>query len=76
MFINSAIAATGEFDTFNADNDPDGRHDFGAFEIGSKRMFWKIDLFEAGSHYHWGAETPDDPKKTERVLTIMMASDW
>lgn len=75
-FIRRAIAAVGTFEDFTPDNDPDGRHDFGAFDIDNTRLFWKIDLFEAGSQYRWGAERPDDPQQTERVLTIMLASDW
>ena len=75
-FIDKAVAAVGVFDTFDPDNDPDEHHDFGAFDIDDKRLFWKIDLFEIGTDMRYGAETPDDPSRTERVLTIMLASDW
>jgi hypothetical protein len=34
------------------------------------------DLYEADSDFRYGAETPDNPATTVRVLTIMMASDW
>jgi len=34
------------------------------------------DLYEADSDFCYGAETPDNPATTIRVLTIMMARDW
>ncbi|MBM2294874.1 DUF3768 domain-containing protein, partial [Sulfitobacter pseudonitzschiae] len=33
-------------------------------------------FYEAGSDFRYGAETPDNPETTMRVLTIMMARDW
>ena len=71
-----AVQAVGEFDVFEPENDPDGCHDFGAVDIRGQKVFWKIDLYEADSDFRYGAETPDNPSTTVRVLTIMMASDW
>ncbi|WP_282063647.1 DUF3768 domain-containing protein [Roseobacter litoralis] len=71
-----AVKATGEFDVFEPENDPDGCHDFGAVDIRGQKVFWKIDLYEADSDFRCGAETPDNPATTLCVLTIMMASDW
>ena len=75
-FVPAAIRAVGEQDTFDPENDPDGRHDFGAVTIQKQNVFWKIHLYEEGSGFRCGAETPEDPKTTVRVLTIMLASDW
>lgn len=75
-FMAEAVQATGEFNTFEPENDPNGWHDFGAIEIRGETVFWKIDLFEADSDFRYGAETPDNPATTMRVLTIMMARDW
>ena len=75
-FVTEAVKATGAFDTFEPDNDPDGWHDFGAVTIRGETVFWKIDLYEAGSDFRYGAEAPDNPETTMRVLTIMMARDW
>jgi hypothetical protein len=37
------------FDDFSEGNDPYGEHDFGAFDYGGERLFWKIDYYnEAG----------------------------
>ena len=71
-----AVQAVGEFDVFEPENDPEGWHDFGAVDIRGEKIFWKIDLYEADSDFRYGAETPDNPATTVRVLTIMMASDW
>ena len=75
-FVAEAVQATGAFDTFEPENDPAGWHDFGAITIRGETVFWKIDLFEADSDFRFGAETPDNPETTMRVLTIMMARDW
>src|ERR1700678_2344528 len=52
---------------FSEDNDPHGEHDFGAFDHAGKRIFWKIDYYDAACKY--GSEDPADPAKTTRVLT-------
>jgi len=33
-------------------------------------------MYELGSDFRYGAEHPDDPRQTDRVLTIMLATDW
>ena len=75
-FMAEAVKATGEFDTFEPENDPECWHDFGAITIRGETVFWKLDLYEADSDFRYGAEAPDNPKTTIRVLTIMMARDW
>ena len=75
-FMAEAVKAAGEFATFEPENAPEGWHDFGAVEIRGETVFWKIDLYEADSDFRYGAETPDNPATTMRVLTIMLARDW
>ena len=75
-FVTEAVQATGAFDTFEPDNDPEGWHDFGAVTIRGETVFWKLDLYEASSDFRYGAETPENPETTMRVLTVMMARDW
>ena len=61
------------FDAFTADNDPHGEHDFGSFEVDGRKIFWKLDYYDAAMRL--GSEDPADPAKTTRVsLTIMLAS--
>lgn len=75
-FMTAAVRATGSFDTFEPDNDPEGWHDFGAVTIQGESVFWKLDLYEAASDFRFGAETPERLETTMRMLTIMMAHDW
>lgn len=62
------------FADFNADNDPNDEHDFGAFAAAGEEFFWKIDYYDALCKF--GSEDPADPEKTTRVLTIMLADEY
>lgn len=62
------------FDEFKTDNDPHREHDFGVLEHAGKRIFWKIDYYDAEMEF--GSEDPADPSQTTRVLTIMLASEY
>ncbi|MGB3316124.1 MAG: DUF3768 domain-containing protein [Albidovulum sp.] len=72
------MAAVQGFKVFDADNDPHGEHDFGAFEVstgdGDVRLFWKIDLFDRT--YRMGSDDPANPDLTRRVLTVMLAAEY
>ena len=62
------------FDDFSGDNNPWGERDFGSFEEGGERIFWKIDYYDLALEK--GSEHPEDPAQTKRVLTIMLASEY
>jgi hypothetical protein len=62
------------FDRFDHDNDPRGEHDFGNFENGGERFFFKIDYYDL--EMEGGSEDPADPAKTSRVLTVMKAEEY
>ena len=62
------------FDSFSADNDPHGEHDFGSIDFLGRKFFFKIDYFDATMQF--GSEDPADPSKTTRVLTIMLAEEY
>ena len=49
-FVTEAVKATGAFDTFEPENDPEGWHDFGAVTIRGETVFWKLDGVDAPSH--------------------------
>ena len=68
--IAEVIEAVRAFERFDADNDPHGEHDFGSFDVGGERVFWKIDYYDRSLRGH----SPDaaDPAVTTRVLTIMI----
>jgi hypothetical protein len=75
-FVAAAIAAVKAFDAFTAENDPYDEHDFGSVRVKGQDLFWKIDYFEKGSDHTAGAETPDDPQTTDRVLTILFPREY
>jgi hypothetical protein len=69
-----ALKRVRTFADFGPHNDPHGEHDFGAFECGGQRFFFKIDYYDADLRF--GSEAPADPEKTTRVLTIMLAEEY
>ncbi len=73
-FVQEVVASVQAFNTFTRDNDPYDEHDFGAFDIGGERLFFKIDYYDLDLQGH----SPDatDPAVTHRVLTIMLASEY
>ncbi len=73
-FATAALAAVRTFETFTSDNDPYSEHDFGSFEIGEERLFWKIDYYDRSLEF--GSNDPADPAQTKRVLTIMLAEEY
>lgn len=62
------------FKEFDEGNDPHGEHDFGSFDLQGQRFFWKIDCYDEQCNF--GSEDPADPKRTTRVLTIMLANEY
>lgn len=68
------LQAVQRFEDFTEDNDPNGEHDFDAFDIAEQRFFWKIDYYDKNMEY--GSEDPTDPAKTTRVLTLMLAEEY
>ena len=70
----AALNEVATFNAFNENNDPHGEHDFGSFELCSRKFFWKIDYYD--TELTRGSEDPSDPGKTTRVLTLMLAEDY
>ena len=68
------LDAVAKFDRFDADNDPYGEHDFGSVDLGTARLFWKIDYYDQALANH--SPDPADPARTKRVLTIMLAEEY
>jgi hypothetical protein len=46
--FESVIQSVREYEDFDTNNDPYGEHDFGAFNWGNYRVFWKSDRFPSG----------------------------
>lgn len=62
------------FNAFNADNDPYGEHDFGRVVVEGNEIFFKIDYYDRMRAHL--ADDPADPDATERVMTVMLASEY
>src|ERR1700680_1788911 len=62
------------YDDFCHANDPHEEHDFGAFDVDGKRVFFKIDYYDETLSVH--SPDPSDPAVTKRVITIMLAEEY
>lgn len=62
------------FEDFNEDADPYGCHEMGVLEIEGQTVWFKFDLYD--ENYEYGAETPTDPNRTRRVLTLLFPSEY
>jgi hypothetical protein len=74
MVKAAALCQVAAFTAFKEENDPHGEHDFGSFELVNRRFLWKIDYYDERCEF--GSEDPCDPKKTTRVLTLMLAHEY
>ena len=66
--------AISDFNEFNPDNDPFDEHDFGKVDIEGVTVFWKIDYYDIDLMGH--SPDPSSPEVTQRVLTLMLASEY
>ena len=62
------------FNNFTPDNDPYTEHDFGSFDYKGEKIFWKIDYYD--KNYQYLSEDPSNPAITNRVMTVMLASEY
>lgn len=73
-FVINALAAVQAFSAFSPDNDPYDEHDFGAVDVASDKLFWKIDYYD--SSLRAGADDPSCEQTCVRVLTLMLAEEY
>ena len=72
--VERIVKTISVFDDFTHANDPHEEHDFGAFTAEGETIFFKIEYYDRALSGH----SPDasDPSVTERVITIMLASEY
>ena len=75
VFVQRVCRAVQQFTDFNRDNDPYGEHDMGRIEIDGESVLWKIDYY-ADQKLDAGSEDPSDPKRSYRVLTVMLGIEY
>lgn len=62
------------FEAFTPANDPYDEHDFGNLVHNGHEVFWKIDYYDKSNTY--ASPDPTDPSVTNRIITIMLASEY
>lgn len=72
--VANILSMVRNFNKFTPDNDPYGEHDFGSFDYKSDKIFWKIDYYD--KNYQYLSENPSNPNITNRVMTVMLASEY
>lgn len=72
--VHGILAQVQSYDSFTADNDPYGEHDFGSFHVGEYHVFWKWDYYDLDLAMH--SPDPADETVTARVLTVMLAEEY
>ncbi len=72
--VRRLVQTIATFDDFCTANDPHSEHDFGAFDFDGTPVMFKIDYYDKALAFH--SPDPADPTVTERVITLMLATEY
>src|SRR3954469_9014885 len=72
--VERLVKTIAVFDDFCHANDPHEEHDFGSFNAEGETIFFKIDYYDKSLRMH--SPDPSDASVTERVITVMLASEY
>ena len=72
--IAKILSEVRQFNNFTPDNDPYNEHDFGSFDYNGEMIYFKIDYYD--KNYQYLSEEPVNPDVTNRVMTVMLASEY
>ena len=68
------ISMVQNFNDFTHSNDVYGEHDFLSIDYKGNKIFAKIDYYDL--NYEFMSENPANPDITNRVLTILLSSEY
>jgi hypothetical protein len=68
------MAALRAYDGFAPENDPHGERDFGDLTLWGEDLLWKVDAYDKA--YEFASPDPADEHVTNRVLTVMLVSEY
>ena len=72
--VARVLTAVAAFDAFTNDNDPYGEHDCAIMAVNDIQVLFKIDYYDRDLVYH--SPDPGDPAVTQRILVVMLASEY
>lgn len=72
--LDLVLKQIAEHQSFDDGNDPYKEHDFGSLQLGSEKLWWKIDYYAPDLQH--GSDDPADPSSTTRVMTIMTPEEY
>lgn len=73
--VSELLKVIAAYSDFDADNDPHGERDFGAFDFRGAELMWKIDYY-SDAEFRFGSDDPANPDVTQRVLTVLLAEEY
>lgn len=72
--IARILSKVRQFNHFTEANDPYNEHDFGSFDYNGEMIYFKIDYYD--KNYQYLSDDPSNPDVTNRVMTVMLASEY
>ena len=72
--VARVLTAVAAFDSFTNDNDPYGEHDCAIVTVNNIEVLFKIDYYDRDLVYH--SPDPSDPAVTQRIMAVMLASEY
>ena len=72
--VARVLTAVAAFDAFTNDNDPYGEHECAILAVDGIEILFKIDYYDRDLVCH--SPDPADPVVTQRIMVVMLASEY